>query len=169
MNPKTNQYGDFQTDKLNHSGVKSWSAGDTFPYIVYKQETHCKGELISAAWIVSFAGEPLAEIDAGICQASSAKAHREAEALALEFKREGIKDRFAANWHDAREYEAEAKRFVDLMITRAIVADMEAAEQSQQRGRWRDRADNLAMYGTPEHNDLTLSQLNADRLPDDIQ
>lgn len=83
MGNKANQYGDADRDGLGHSGVQSWSAGASFPYVTFLREYWKNGQLISARVIVSLAGVELI----------AARDWADGERLALELKARGIRTR----------------------------------------------------------------------------
>lgn len=127
-NAKVNQYTDGVTDKLMHSGVQPWSAGDSFPFVVYKVEKYTDDGVLQAyRWAVSFAGEEL----------TSRADHDEAERMALLFKQKGVRNRYDAQWV---EFEDSIGQSVE-----------EGPSLSDIMAERRQRADYAAMYGDAEH------------------
>jgi len=106
MSTKANgHYTDGTVDSLKHSGVQPWSAGATFPFIVFKREHYSDaGNMITEEWVVTLAGEEL----------TTRATHDEAEAMAAVFKASGVRDRFDAHWVEMESASTDDEHLVDL-------------------------------------------------------
>lgn len=124
MNSKANGiYTDGNVDSLKHSGVQPWSAGATFPFVVFYREHYSQtGELEHSEWVVTLAGEELASRDT----------HDEADSLAAAYKQAGVRDRFDAHWYE-----------VELAMLRR---DCEILDANEAQFRARIENDDRVMY-----------------------